>query len=154
MKHPQLIENFYSAFAAGDYQAMQQCYHNDIVFEDPAFGRLQGERAKKMWEMLLSQKKAETTISFAKPQAFEDMMRVNWTAQYFYGKRPIHNKVRAQFKFHEGKIIEHIDSFDFWKWTRQALGLSGFLLGWTDYMQKKVQATVNNKLDKFIAQSK
>ena len=150
MNNQQLIEKFYTAFSEGDYQAMVECYHENIVFEDPAFGQLKGSRAKSMWEMLLSQKKAQTTISFTKPEVSAGNGRTKWTAQYYYGKRPVTNKVSAQFKFQDGKIIEHIDTFDFWKWTRQALGFSGYLLGWTTFMQKKVQATTKSKLDKII----
>ncbi|MFL0100562.1 hypothetical protein [Tenacibaculum maritimum] len=36
---------------------MTDCYHKDITFQDPVFGKLKGQRAIKMWEMLLSRKK-------------------------------------------------------------------------------------------------
>jgi ketosteroid isomerase-like protein len=150
MKHKELIEKFYNAFSKGDYQTMIACYHKDIVFEDPAFGRLERDRAMSMWEMLLSQKNTKITISFTEPEVSANIGKTNWTAQYYFGKRPVFNDVTAQFKFKDGKIIEHIDTFNFWKWTRQALGLSGYLLGWTKFMEKKVQAITKSKLDKFI----
>ena len=40
-----------------------------------------------------------------------------------------------------------------WKWSKQALGLPGFLLGWTPAMKKKIQENVNAKLDEFIEQN-
>ena len=39
-----------------------------------------------------------------------------------------------------GKIVRHIDRFDFWRWSRMALGPAGLLLGWTPLLHKKVQA--------------
>ncbi|WP_439151155.1 hypothetical protein [Winogradskyella sp.] len=47
-----LIETFYIAFQKLDAKTMNYCYHNNIVFEDPAFGVLKGNRAKAMWLML------------------------------------------------------------------------------------------------------
>ena len=52
MTPTELITNFYTAFARGDWQAMNSCYSDDIVFSDPAFGLLRGEEVKAMWEML------------------------------------------------------------------------------------------------------
>jgi ketosteroid isomerase-like protein len=42
-----LIETFYRAFAALDAEAMAACYHDEVTFEDPAFGQLQGEQADR-----------------------------------------------------------------------------------------------------------
>jgi predicted negative regulator of RcsB-dependent stress response len=47
------------------------------------------------------------------------------------------NRIRAEFFFKDGLIIRHTDDFDIWKWSKQALG-TGHLLGWTGYMQKKI----------------
>ena len=45
-----LIETFYTAFQNRDAETMISCYHNDIVFCDPAFGELKGDDAKAMWK--------------------------------------------------------------------------------------------------------
>ena len=47
-----VITRFYTAFQKLDYQAMNSCYSDNIVFNDPAFGLLRGDEAKFMWEML------------------------------------------------------------------------------------------------------
>jgi len=103
-----------------------------------------------MWEMLLSQKKANLKISFTNIEASAESGKAEWTAKYVYGKRKVINTVKAAFKFKDGKIIQHTDTFDFWKWTRQALGTPGYLLGWTAFIKSTVQTTTNKKLDKFI----
>lgn len=152
MNPEQLINKFYTSFAEGNWNGMTSCYHDDIMFQDPAFGQLTGERAKKMWEMLLSQKNETTKITFANVQTTADIASAKWTAEYIFGekKRKVINNVTAKFKFKDGKIIEHIDSFNMWKWSKQALGMPGYLLGWTSFMKNKVQKSTNQKLDTYI----
>lgn len=157
ISNEELVEKFYTAFSNGDAEEMTNYYHEDVTFKDPAFGELKGERAKKMWEMLLSKGTDSIKISFEKVQAADDDTgSASWTARYFFGdkKRKVINKVTANFKFKDGKIIEHIDTFNMWKWSRQALGTPGFLLGWTPFMRKKIQKTANEQLDNFIAENK
>jgi hypothetical protein len=68
-----------------------------------------------------------------------DSNSANWTAAYVFRKtgRKVVNRISAQFEFKDGKIIRHTDHFNLWRWTSQALGLPGYLLGWTGYMQKR-----------------
>jgi len=152
MDNKEIIKKFYTSFSNGNMEAMLECYHKDIVFQDPVFGKLKGERAFKMWEMLLSQKNEDTIIIFDNIEATTQHGKANWVAEYWYGdkKRKVINKVSANFKFKDEKIIEHFDTFDLWKWTRQALGITGYLIGWTPYMKRKIQQTTNRKLDKFM----
>lgn len=148
----QTIHNFYTGFSTGNAKAMTACYHENIVFNDPVFGELKGEKAVKMWEMLLSKSSKDTTIDFDNIQSTESNGKANWTAVYYYGasKRKVVNKVSANFKFKDGKIIEHSDTFDLWKWTKQALGLAGYLLGWTNFMKQKIQKTTHAQLDSYM----
>lgn len=155
MRPQETITQFYSSFSNGDIETMLSCYHDEITFEDPAFGTLNGERAKAMWQMLLSRKEeSDFSLSFTIDPNSDD--KANWVAQYNYGskKRKVVNRVSARFKFKDGKIIQHVDSFDLWKWTQQALGFPGYLLGWSTYMKRKIQQTTNKALDKFIAKQK
>jgi len=133
----QLIEDFYTGFSNGNATKMTACYHDNVIFEDPAFGRLENGKPFKMWEMLMSRKKESTTVVFS-------------TYEYGDKNRKVVNNVTANFKFKDGKIIEHIDSFDLWSWTKQALGFSGVLLGWSSFMRNKIQKTTNEQLNKFI----
>ena len=48
----ELITKFYESFTNLDAEGMASCYHPEIVFEDPAFGKLEGSRAANMWRML------------------------------------------------------------------------------------------------------
>ena len=52
LSNQQIIEKFYSSFQQLDYTVMNQCYSDDIVFFDPAFGLLKDNEVRCMWEML------------------------------------------------------------------------------------------------------
>lgn len=44
----------------------------------------------------------------------------------------------ARFVVRDGRIAEHVDSFDFYRWSGQALGIVGWLFGWTSPFQDKM----------------
>jgi len=102
--------------------------------------------------MLLSKSGANTKINFSVLDSQDEHKRVNWTAEYLFGKsnRKVVNHIQGRYKFEDGKIIEHIDSFDMWKWSSQALGISGSLLGWSSFMKNKIQKTTNKQLDRYM----
>ncbi|MBR9773825.1 MAG: nuclear transport factor 2 family protein [Cytophagales bacterium] len=153
MDNKALLNKFYTSFIKGDSQAMGECYHTDVVFKDPVFGTLKGARACKMWEMLLTSKKGELKVSYKIARVSDKKGKVNWVAEYHFGKnnRKVINNVSGEFKFEDGKIIEHIDTFNLWKWSKQAMGTLGYLIGWTPLMKKKIQKSTNKKLNNFIA---
>lgn len=155
MTNTELIEKFYTSFSNGNAEGMVSCYHADVVFQDPAFGTLKGQKANKMWEMLLSRRTDSTKITFENIQATSDHATAQWTAKYVYGdaKRKVINNVTANFKFKDGKIIEHIDTFNVWNWSKQALGFTGLLLGWTSFMKNKIQKTTNTQLTSYMSKT-
>ena len=148
------IIKFYEAFANKDAETMVSLYHDSIRFHDPAFGELKGERAKNMWRMLCeSQKDQEFIVTFHNVQANDEEGMAQWEAKYTFSatNRKVHNKITAQFKFKDGKIIEHIDSFNLHAWSKQALGFTGTLLGGTNFFKKKLQQKTNGLLDSYEA---
>jgi len=150
-EHEALIHDFYKAFAREDAEGMAQCYHPEIEFEDPAFSKLTGDEVGDMWRMLLQRANGNLKISHSGVQADAQQGKANWEAHYPFGKakRPVHNKIAAQFKFKEGKIYRHKDHFSMWRWSRQALGPMGLLLGWSPIVRNKVQATSRGLLKEF-----
>ena len=146
-----LIENFYTSFQKLDAAAMTACYHPDIRFSDPVFPGLSASEVGSMWRMLCSQAK-NFEVTFADVQANEQMGKAHWEARYDFSAtgRRVHNKIDAEFEFQDGKIIKHKDTFDFWKWSSQALGSVGFLMGWTPLLRKKVQKQARERLTKFM----
>ncbi|MDO6492994.1 MAG: nuclear transport factor 2 family protein [Cellulophaga sp.] len=156
MTNKELIQKFYTSFSNADIKGMLSCYHDDITFTDPAFGTLQGNRAKAMWQMLLSRSNGGTQITFNSITTNKNKGSVHWKAVYTYGskKRKVTNNITANFTFLDGKIIEHVDTFNLWNWSKQALGISGYLLGWSSFFKSKIQTKTNNLLDTFISSSK
>lgn len=150
----QIIASFYNAFAVGDAETMAALYHDQVTFNDPAFGTLQGEEVRNMWRMLLSRNKSGIDIKYSNVEANETSGSVNWQATYMFGKPPrkVINKIQASFKFKDGLIIEHHDHFNLWTWTQQAFGMAGFLLGWTPMMKNKIRAQTRSLLQKFTEQ--
>jgi ketosteroid isomerase-like protein len=151
MDNKSLIEYFYTCFTRGDGAGMASCYHDQVVFEDPAFGVLQGERARQMWLMLTTRNK-DIDISFSNVLADYQKGSANWKAVYRFGRkgRKVVNQILASFEFKDGKIVRHKDMFDLWKWARQAMGWKGYLLGWSGFFQKKLQQQTNKLLDSYI----
>ncbi len=146
------IEQFYSAFNNLDAEKMVSQYHEDVIFGDPAFGVLKGERAKNMWRMLCaSQKGKKFTVHVNHVKSSVEVTTATWEAFYVFSKtgRKIHNIVQAEFRFKEGKIISHKDTFDLYKWSKQAMGIKGFILGWTPFFKNKLQIQTNKLLSNF-----
>ena len=151
MSNKELIISFYSAFAEKDFEQMNKCYHKDVTFKDEVFS-LNGSEVPAMWHMLCKRGK-DLEITFSDIEADEETGSAYWEAKYTFSatKRMVHNKIYARFKFKDGKIIEHIDSFSFWKWSGQALGIPGYLLGWSPIIKNKVRDQAAKSLNAFIS---
>jgi hypothetical protein len=154
--HPniELLQRFYTAFARRDHAAMAACYHPQVHFTDPVFD-LQGWKAAAMWRMLC-ERGTDLRIEFGDLQADDSRGAAHWEAWYSFSvtRRKVHNVIDAQFEFRDGLILRHVDRFDFYRWSRQALGLPGLLLGWTGKLHDKVKATGASGLEAFIAKEK
>jgi ketosteroid isomerase-like protein len=148
----ELIKKFYAAFNDRDAETMISCYHDDIVFEDPAFGKLQNKQAKYMWQMLCQNAK-NLKVESSNIEANDQNGSAHWEAWYTFSKtgRSVHNKIDAQFEFKDGKIIKHTDYFNLHRWASQAIGWKGALLGGTNFFKKKLIRQTNLMLDKFMA---
>ncbi|SDH47667.1 nuclear transport factor 2 family protein [Winogradskyella thalassocola] len=152
-----IVEKFYTALSHCDGQTMVSCYHEDIVFEDPAFGILKGERAKAMWLMLCeSQNGKGFNVEFSDINTNDKTGSAHWEAIYNFSKtgRKVHNKIDASFEFKDGLIIKHTDEFDLHKWAKQAMGIKGIFFGGMQFFKNKLQSQTNSMLDKFLESKK
>src|ERR1700754_5202908 len=127
-----VVERLYAAFDRRDGDAMAALYAPDGHFRDPVFGDLTVELPE------------------------HDATSAHWIAHYTFSAtgRPVVNDVRATFRIENGLIVDHVDRFSFWTWSRQALGTKGLLLGWTPFLRGKVGGTAKAGLDKFIAKER
>ena len=151
MENEQLIRHFYESFTRNDADGMINCYADDVVFSDPAFGELRGTDAKNMWRMLIERGGGNLKIEFSGVKADDAKGSADWTADYLFSKtgRRVFNRIHAEFEFRDGRIARHTDAFDFWKWSRQALGISGLLLGWSGFLQNKIRQNARRSLREY-----
>lgn len=149
--HAALLEKFYGAFQERDHATMASCYHPEVVFSDPVFPHLEGPRAGAMWHMLCERGK-DLKLEYSGIQADDQGGQAHWEAWYTFSQtgRKVHNVIDASFQFRDGLIVEHKDHFDLWRWSRQALGAPGLLLGWTPIIGNAVRKKAGQGLDLFL----
>lgn len=148
----QTIERFYAAFDRRDGDAMAACYAPDARFSDPVFPGLSGEEPGAMWRMLTG-RSDDLRVQLLEHDAGTDAGTAHWRATYTFTQtgRPVENDVHASFRFADGGLIaEHEDAFSFHRWSRQALGAPGLLLGWTPVLRGATQKKARASLDEFM----
>jgi ketosteroid isomerase-like protein len=153
-----LIRKFYTSFQQLDAAGMKACYHEDVLFSDPAFPMLKGKEAGAMWSMLidaLNKNKNDWKLEFNNISVTKGEGSCQWEAHYLFSLtgNKVHNRIDAHFTFLDNKIIHHVDMFDFYRWARMAFGLTGTLIGWTPYFQKKVQQKTREQLKKYMTRN-
>ena len=156
--HPnqQLLEKLYSAFQRLDAAGMAECYADDARFEDPAFSLNGRKEIAGMWGMLcqaVEQKGRDVwELQYSVGEADQHRGRAHWEPRYRFSAtgRMVHNIIDAEFEFRDGLIVSHRDRFSFWRWSRQALGPIGLLLGWTSLLPAKVRAQARKNLQRHL----
>jgi ketosteroid isomerase-like protein len=147
MRNEETIQRLYQAFARLDADTMASCYAPDARFDDEAFSLRGAREVGGMWKMLCEATRAQGAdvwqLRWRDVQADGRTGRAHWDAHYRFGAtgRIVDNAIDSEFRFTpEGLIAEQRDRFDFWAWSRQALGAPGLLLGWTPMLRRKVRA--------------
>jgi ketosteroid isomerase-like protein len=148
----QLIERFYEAFGQRDGERMAASYAPDARFSDPVFPDLRGEEPGAMWRMLTGQAQ-DLRVELREHEAGGESGSAHWVAHYTFTRtgRPVVNDVHARFRFAGGLIAEHRDDFSFHRWSRQALGPPGLLLGWTPLLRSATRRQARASLDAYMA---
>lgn len=155
MTHPNatLIESFYRAFDAHDGRAMAACYAADAHFSDPVFTNLRGREPGAMWQML-TQDDGDLRIELLDHDADDRTGSAHWLAHYTFSQtgRPVVNDIQTTFAFLDRSIAEQRDVFDFARWSRQAFGILGTVLGPTPVLRAIVRRKARASLDEFLAE--
>ncbi len=154
----QTVARLYQAFASLDADTMASCYADAVQFDDEVFSLTGKAATMGMWRMLCENVKASGrdvwTLEASAIEADGRCGRAHWEAHYRFSAtgRMVHNIIDAEFTFDDnGLILTHRDRFNFWRWSRQALGGAGVLLGWTPFLRNKVRAQASANLKKFLA---
>jgi hypothetical protein len=150
------IERFYKAFASLDAKTMANCYALDATFEDEVF-KLRGRtHIGGMWTLLCAniKKTGRTDWKLAVRDITEHSAHWEPTYRFSGSGNMVTNIIDAEFEFDsQGLIKRHRDRFSFWRWSRQALGMKGLLLGWTGWLRSKVQRMATRQLAKHLETS-
>jgi len=152
------IQRLYTAFAALDARAMSACYASSACFDDPGF-RLNGRRQiSGMWHMLCDaardNAREDWQLTFSQVQANALSGQAQWEAKYRFSRtrRLVHNRVTSRFSFSQQGLIEsQVDDFDLWRWSRQAIGLGGYVLGWTPFFRTQMRRQTHEALGRYMA---
>jgi SnoaL-like domain len=149
----QTIEKLYAAFAALDAKAMAECYADDAVFEDEAFQLRGRHQIGGMWSMLIDAIKKHGRKEWKLEVRDITERSAHWEPTYRFSAtgRLVRNIVDAEFEFDsQNRIKRQRDRFDFWRWSRQALGMPGWLLGWSGFLRNKVRRGAARQLEKYM----
>ena len=131
---------------------MAACYTADARFTDSAFGELRGDQVGAMWRMLTSQS-SDIEVEVSDVNTTAERGTAHWIARYRFGPtgRAVENRIDASYSFRDGLIAEHDDRFSMWRWSRQALGPIGLLLGWSPLVAGRVRRQALRNLDRFVS---
>ena len=142
-----VVSAWLDAFARGDANGMAACYAREARFSDPVFVDLRGPVVGDMWRMLLSS--ATVQVRTLATGSDGEEAWATWEASYVFGKsgRAVRNVVSSRFHIRAGLIVEQRDRFPFWRWSRQALGFRGLILGWTPLVRNAVRRQARRRLD-------
>ena len=131
---------------------MAECYAPDARFSDEVFVELRGDEIGGMWTMLCERGK-DLRVEYEVSNVSGDSAEVRWQAWYTFAAtgRPVHNIIDATLRVESGLIVDHRDAFNFYRWSRMALGGAGLLLGWTPLLKNKVRRTARGQLEAYLA---
>jgi len=153
--HPneRLLTRFYDAFAKRDAKTMASCYADDVRFSDRVFPDLHGPEVMRMWRMLAATGAGDLVLKVEGVVADDNAGTARWSADYTFTRtgRKVHNEITTHVEVKGGRIVRQVDSFSFWRWSRQALGPVGWLLGWTPIVRNKVRREAAGRLAAFAA---
>jgi ketosteroid isomerase-like protein len=156
--HAQLLEKLYTSLNNHDHEGMAACYHDKATFKDIAFDLEGKKQIRAMWAMI-AESPSDLRATFKVLHADDKHGLVDLVDDYFFDRRredphsgrPVHNVIRSEFSFEDGKIICHRDRCSALKWGLQALGpIKGFL-SWI--VPPKRKATAMSKLKDFVTKN-
>jgi ketosteroid isomerase-like protein len=145
-KDERTLRKYWTSLAAVDAEAMAACYAQDATFRDPVF-ELQGPDIGAMWKMLFSGARGLKIVT-GPLEVRDGAAEGTWKATYAFSKngRVVHNTIHATLRARDGEIVEQVETFPFWKWSRMALGMKGTLLGWTPLVRNAVRRQAQARL--------
>lgn len=151
------VQDFFDALARLDAYALAQCYAPSARFEDAAWSLQGTEAIAAMWEMICDDTRRLGAdvwrLECLRIRGTRHRCKVDWRLSHRDPAtgRLIHQRMESRFLLtRDGRIDFHENRFSLWRWSRQARGLSGWLLGWTPIMRQRVRHDAAQRLDRYL----
>ncbi|MDF1666876.1 MAG: nuclear transport factor 2 family protein [Planctomycetota bacterium] len=112
-------ETFYKSLVAKDIAGIRSVLSPKAEFSDPAYPHLKGNDVQSMWHLITESDPLSIEYKIYKVEG--STVYGGWVADYELFGRPIHNVIKSKITVKDGKIVFHKDSFDFDRWSEQAL---------------------------------
>lgn len=113
------VETFYKSLVGKDISGIRSVLSPKAEFSDPAYPHLKGKDVQSMWHLITESDPLNIEYKIYKVEG--SVVYGGWVADYELFGRPIHNVIKSKFTVKNGKIVFHKDSFDFDRWSEQAL---------------------------------
>ncbi|MGB0885830.1 MAG: nuclear transport factor 2 family protein [Chitinophagales bacterium] len=154
MNNETIVKNFFEAFQKLDSKTMNSFLAKNISFDDPAFGKLNGDEVKYMWQFLTKNAK-NFSLEFEIISTTKNKLEAKWTAHYTFSAtgNKVVNHVNSSFTIKNDKITNHKDEFDLKKWAKQALGKAIGIFGPSFLLKKGIQAQSKQLLKKYMSKN-
>lgn len=119
--HAATIRTLYTALDQHHPEAMADCYHHNATFHDIAFTLRGQSQIRGMWRMIAA---TDLRATFKVIYADEETAVAELVDVYTFSetRNRVRNEIRSEFRFREGKIIEHRDLCSALSWGLQAFG--------------------------------
>lgn len=101
---------------------------------------------------MLCKNAKDFSVTFNQLNKDGEYVTYKWIANYTFSKtgRRVVNNITAYINVQNNLITEHTDEFSFYNWSRQALGLTGLLFGWSSLIKNKVRKNARKNLEAFM----
>jgi hypothetical protein len=142
------VEQLFKAAQARDPDAILLAYAEEALIDHPLLGSLsRADYAAALTAFL--QETPDYELTFQINHAGIDHAEAEWTLSYVFHAtgRSIVTKGETAFRLSGLRIIHQRDDFDRRDWSRQALGLSGFVLsfvpGWRAFLERELRRSLS-----------
>lgn len=154
-KNKPIVEEFFNAFSVGQVDKMLKLLDENIIYNDPIFGVLNGEEVRDMWMFKCNYLKDFSLTINAIDELDEEYATCNWTAKFFRNQTGhyLTMNIKSYLKIDNGKITEQSDAYKLSDWLAKVYGLKGRLFGWTGVMKKNEQIKYRGLLEKYVKAS-
>lgn len=151
MAHIEVIQSYFKHLQARNAASLWQCYASNIVYSDPVYGWMEGDKVKARWEYFCAHADALQLTWGAVTVLDDEYFTCEWTAQYTQREtgRTIKFPCKSFFRLKDYKIIEQSDAYRLSSLIAQTDGWKGFWFGWTGYMKRFVQKRALQALASF-----